>query len=169
MKIGTIENIFKFLQNNEGKEIPKKFLYSIKELKLIEELKNHPDGTQYRYNGKLDLFYSNIKKLPNDLYVVGSLDLGNCKQLTKLPDKLHVDGYFSIRDTNIEELPNNLYVDDDFDLDQTNIKELPDNLYVGRHLWIYNTPLARKYTDEEIYKIVASTGGQITGKISRNL
>jgi hypothetical protein len=28
-----------------------------------------------------------------------------------------------------------------------------------------NTPLAKKYTNEEIYEIVASTGGQIIGQI----
>jgi len=165
MKAETIKKILNFLKEKEDMEIPKKFFDSIGELKLIEELENHPDGTQYRYNGGLDLSYSKIKKLPNDLYVGGNLDLTNCKELTKLPDKIHVDGYFSIRDTNIEELPDNLYVDGGLDLVETNIKELPDKLYVGGQLWIYNTPLVEKYTDEEIRKIVTSTGGEIIGKI----
>jgi hypothetical protein len=32
--------------------------------------------------------------------------------------------------------------------------KLPDNLYVGIDLFIYNTPLANKYTDEEIREMV---------------
>jgi hypothetical protein len=49
------------------------------------------------------------------------------------------------------------------------LTEIPSNLYVGRSLFIDNTPLAKKYTNEQIREIVTSTGGQITGKISRNL
>jgi hypothetical protein len=52
-------------------------------------------------------------------------------------------------------------------LHETNITELPNNLYVDANLFIWNTPLADKYTDEEIYKIVASKGGKINGNIVR--
>jgi len=47
----------------------------------------------------------------------------------------------------------------------TNITELPNKLYVGGDLYINNTPLERKYTNEEIREIVTSTGGQIIGDI----
>ena len=168
MKTETIEKIFKFLQIKEGKEIPKKFLDSIKELKLIEELENHPDGTQYRYEVDLDLYdCEQLTKLPNDLYVDGWLGLVHCQQLTKLPDKLYVGKTLSITKTNIKELPDNLYVGGNLFLIGTSIEELPNNLYVGRNLFIGNTPLAKKYTDEEIYEIVTSTGGEIIEKIFR--
>jgi hypothetical protein len=49
----------------------------------------------------------------------------------------------------------------------TSIEEIPNNLYVGGDIYIYDTPLAKKYTDEEIYEIVTSTGGKIIGKIFR--
>ena len=142
MRIETIEKMFNFLKEKEGRELPKKW---VERLKLIKELETHPDDLQYRYNGNLSLFRSNITKLPNDLFVNGFLSLINCKEIRNLPDKLHVEGNLSIPDTNISELPN--------------------KLYVGRNFSIANTPLAEKYTDEEIRKIVASTGGQINGQI----
>ncbi len=145
MKIETIEKIFNFLEEKEGKGLPRELVKLITNPKLIKELENHPDGTQYRYKGDLDLSTTNITKLPNDLYVTGSLNLYECEQLTKLPD--------------------NLYVGDYLNISYTNITEFPDNLYVGFDLYIDGTPLAEKYTDEEIYKIVASTGGEIRGRI----
>ena len=75
------------------------------------------------------------------------MGLIDCTQLKKLPDNLHV-GY-------------HLY------LNAVDITELPNNLYVGGNLFINMTPLADKYTDEEIKDIVTSTGGNIEGKIIR--
>ena len=145
MKIETIENILNFLKEKEDKELPNKWFDFIKKLELAKEIENHPDGTQYRYEGTLNLINTNIKKLPNDLYVNGGLYLGG------LP---------------IKELPNNLHVTYELSLyNCKQITELPNNLHVGLNLFIRNTPLAKKYTDEEIYEIIASTGGQIKGII----
>jgi hypothetical protein len=147
MERETIENILNFLQNNEGKKLPKRWFDSLEKFKLVKKLENHPDHTQYRDENSLGLSRTNITKLPNDLYVDDYLNLDDCKKLTKLPYKLYVGGYFSIL--------------------RTNIGELPDNLHVGSNFYIKYTPLADKYTDEEIYKIVTSTGGEIVGKIIR--
>ena len=148
MKIETIEKILNFLKEKEGHELPKAWFDSIEKLKLIKELENHPDGIQYRYEGFLDVMDSNIKKLPNDLYVDRSLSLENCKQLTKLPNNLYVGGYLDL--TNCE-----------------HITELPDDLYIGWNLFIKETPLAKKYTNEQIREMITSKGGTIIGKIHR--
>ena len=145
MKRDTIENILNFLEEKEGKELPESWFDSIEKFKLIEELENHPDGTQYRYEDHLELNNSNITKLPNDLYVGGSLNLQNCTQLTKLPDNLYVSGSLG--------------------LDETNITEIPNNLYVGHSLFIKNTPLAKKYSNEKIREMITSKGGTIIGNI----
>jgi hypothetical protein len=166
MKTETIEKIFNFIKEKEGMKLPREWVKLIKP-KIIKELETHPDGTQYRYEGDLDLDGANITKLPNDLYVDGMLDLDDCEQLTKLPNKLYVVGNLSLSDTNIEELPTKLYVGNYLNISYTNITELPNNLYVGDDLYIYSTPLAKKYTDEEIYEIVASTRGKIRGEIYR--
>ena len=161
MKIETIEKIFKFLEKKEGKEVPNMWSF-------IHKIETHPDGVQYRYKYDLYLGYSNIRKLPNDLYVDGFLSLSNCSQLTKLPDKLHVEGDLFLKNCKqLTELPDNLYVKESLVLYGTNITELPNNLYVGWNLDIYNTSLAKKYTDEEIKDIVTSKGGTIKGRIIR--
>ena len=147
MERQTIENILNFLEEKEGKEVPNKWFESIKLFNLVQKLENHPDRTQYKHNGNLNLISSTIKKLPDNLYVGNSLGLIDCTQLKKLPDNLHV-GY-------------HLY------LNAVDITELPNNLYVGGNLFINMTPLADKYTDEEIKDIVTSTGGNIEGKIIR--
>ena len=208
MKKETIKNILNFLKEKEGKKLPYMWVRGIRVEELIQEFENHPDGAQYRYEGDLDLGYSNIRKLPNDLYVGGFLSLSNCSQLTKLPNKLYVDGFLSLsncteltilpNDLHVEtdldlrgciqitELPNNLYVGDSLyligceqitelpdnlhldvlNLDGTNITELPNNLYVNL-LSITGSLLAKKYTDDEIYEIIESTGGKIPERIYR--
>ena len=168
MNRNTIKNIFNFLKEKEGKEVPNKWVKLIKKLKLIKELEAHPDGTQFIYYNDLSLSNSNITQLPKDLYVTGDLHLRNCQDLTKLADKLHVGGHLDLTNCKqLTELPNNLYVEYSLDLNETNIEKLPNNLYVGRNLWLHNASLADKYTDEEIYEIVASTGGKINGRIIR--
>ena len=186
MDRNTIENILNFLKTNEDKELPRSWFDSIEKLKLIERLENHIGGIQFKHVGDLNLEGSNIRKLPKYLYVTGYLTLYDCKQLTELPDKLHVGGSFWIDDSNITELPdylhvgrsldlqdckeliklpNGLHVGESLDLRGTNISEIPNNLYVGVDLFIRDTPLAEKYTDEEIRNIITSKGGTIVGKI----
>ena len=140
----------------------------MKKLELIKELETHPDGTQYRYNGKLDLSYSNIKKLPNDLYVDGSLFLWDCVKLTELTDNLYVGKDLDLWGCEqLTKLPDNLYVDKSLTIIGTNIEDIPKNLYVGGDFNVADTPLAKKYTDQEIRDIVASTGGEIKWDIYR--
>jgi len=167
MEKETIKKIFDFLEEKEGMEIPHSLLISIEKLKLIQNLENHPDGTQYRYNGVLDLSGSNITKLPSDLYVNGFLNFNRCQQLTELPTKLHVEGGLNLMRTTIKKLPDNLYVGGTLWLYGTKIQDIPNNLYVGLNLHIENAPLANKYKDDEIREIVVSTSGEIRGKIYR--
>jgi len=167
MKTETIEKIFNFLEEKEGKEIPEAWFDLIKKLKLIKELENHPDGSQYKHNGNLNLSDTSIEELPNDLNIVGWLSLNNTK-IKKLPDDLYVGKHLTLYGCEqLTKLPDNLYVGGYLYLEQTNIEELPNNLYVGGNLFIRDTPLANKYTNEEIYKIVTSTGGQIIVDIIR--
>ena len=147
MKIETIENILNFLKEKEDKELPKKWFDSIEKLKLIYELENHPDGIQYRYEGDLNLNKTMISKLPNDLYVDGYLNLAYCQKLKKLPDNLHVVNDLGLRNTNITELPN--------------------KLIVGYNLYLWDTPLAQKYSSDQIREMIKSKGGMVIGKIHR--
>jgi hypothetical protein len=167
MKIETIENVLKFLEAKEGKKITDRMFHYIEKLKLIKELENHPDGTQYRHEGDLHLINSNITKLPNDLYVTGNCYLENSHQLKVLPIKLHVGGSLDLANcVYITELPDNLYVGNNLSLFRTKISNFPNNLYVETNIYLYNTPLANKYTTyNQMLKIFKSTGGKINGKI----
>ena len=142
MEKETIENIFTFLKTRERKEIPQEWINFKKKDKLIKELENHPNGIQYRYEGNLNLSYSNITKLPNDLYVSGELDLRGCKQLEKLPNNLYVKYSLDIIGCDqLTELPDKLHVGNHLDLRNLQITNLPNELYVGGLLVLKNTPL----------------------------
>ena len=119
--------------------------------------------------GDLRLDDTNIKKLPDNLYIDGYLELTNCKQLTKLPDNLRIiGGFLALENCEIViKLPDNLYVGEALIIIGTSIEEIPDNLYVGDDLYVYNTPLADKYTNEEIREMITSKGGTLIGKIYR--
>jgi hypothetical protein len=156
----TIENILNFLKEKENKEFPQKW-------NLIDKLENHPDDIQYKYEGDLELSNTNIKKLPNDLYVEGYLNLSNTN-ITKLPNDLYVEGgLFLMGCSQLTELPDELYVGGNLVLNDSNITELPYSLYVGTNLYTGNTPLANKHTDDEIIEMIDSNEGIIIGLIMR--
>ena len=67
----------------------------------------------------------------------------------------------------IKELPDNLYVGGNLGIGSTQIEDFPNNLYVRRDIGIRNSPLAKKYTDEEIRSNKNLNGGKFEGKIFR--
>ena len=161
MKTETIEKIFKFLEKKEGKEIPLNW-------NLIERLETYPDGTQFIYYDHLDLSDSNITKLPDDLYVAGLLNVRNSK-LIETPFHLYVVNTLILSyNKELIKISDKTHVGYDLDLRGCiKLRELPNDLFVGHDLYIQETPLAEKYTDDEIYGIIENNGGQIRGKIIR--
>ena len=93
-----------------------------------------------KVGGKLNLFYSQIEKLPDNLIVNGTLDLDTCKNLKSLPNGLKV--------TNL-------------DLRRTNITFLPSDLEVVGDLFLYYTPIADRYTEEQIREMAPGVKGII--------
>jgi hypothetical protein len=166
MKREAINKILNFLKENEGMEIPEAYLDLIsyedmvnkrnadeeEEIKkekadLIRMLENHPDDSQFRYDGNIDVSGTGIRKLPNDLYVGGYLNLEDCFRIRKLP--------------------NDLYVGDALLISNTNITNLPGKLYVGGNLFIRDSPFADNYTNEEVYGNIARNGDKMTCVIYR--
>ena len=94
-----------------------------------------------KVGGKLDLFYSQIEKLPDNLTVNGHLWLDGCKNLQSLPNGLKVKEILDLRDTNITSLPSDLEVDSS--------------------LVLYRTPIADMYTIEQIRKMIPNVKGYI--------
>ena len=111
--------------------------------------------------GYLDLSDSPIERLPDNLkHVGGSLDLSYTK-ITSLPNNLHVGDSLSLDQTPITSLPDNLHVGGYLDLANTPITSLPNNLHVDDGLYLNNTPLAREYTKEQIRAMVPGVKGGI--------
>jgi hypothetical protein len=99
-----------------------------------------------------------------DLMVKGNLDLKNTK-ITQLPDNLKVEGYLDLYDTKITQLPDNLKVEGNLYLNNTKITQLPDNLKVRGTLWLVVTPIAKKYSKDQIRQMIKDKGGYIKGDI----
>ena len=131
-----------------------------------ERAKNHLVVTQKKIQqyikdgskGDLNLSSTPITSLPDNLkYVGGDLNLIGSK-IISLPDDLEVKGHLDLSYTSITSLPNNLKVGNSLHLDYSEIKSLQDNLKVGRGLWILDTPLEDKYSDEEIRNLANIKG-----------
>jgi hypothetical protein len=104
--------------------------------------------------GYLDLSYSKIKKLPDKLEKIGeSLFLSNTL-IEFLPNNLIVNGCLYLSCSRIKKLPDNLKIGESLFLDVTSIEFIPENLSIGMDLSIYGTPLSKKYTKDEIRKMV---------------
>jgi hypothetical protein len=160
-------------RNLEKREEGLKRIHWRKVLKYIR------DGSR----GELFLPGTPLEYLPEGLISVGGRLTLSFSKIKKLPDKLKkIERSLWLRKTPIEYLPENLtYIGEDLDLTGSKIKKLPDNLKIGlslfsfetpleylpknlsigEDLYINNTPLSLKYTEDEIRKIVKHIGGKI--------
>ena len=137
MKEETLKKIFRFLEDKEQRKKPLKFKLLDNEQLTKEEL---------NVKGSLYLGGTNITQLPEGLEVAYSLGLELC--------------------VNLHSLPKGLKVGDWLGLEGSKVSSLPEGLEVGLLLFIKNTPLAEKHTDEEIREMIKP--GFIKGKIIRN-
>jgi len=94
-----------------------------------------------KVGGDLNLMHSQIEKLPDNFTVNGTLDLERCENLKSLPNGLKVGFHLDLRDTNLIFLPSDLEVEGD--------------------LYLYQTPIADIYTEEQIREMVPSVKGRI--------
>ena len=83
----------------------------------------------------------------------GDLDLNNLP-ITSLPNNLKVRGTLNLANTSITTLPDDLWVGVDLNLINTKITSLPEGLTVGGYLYLLETPIIKKYTKDEIRKMV---------------
>ena len=90
----------------------------------------------------------------------GDLDLENTP-ITTLPNGLKVDGYLNLYGTKITSLPNGLTVGGYLNLEDTPITTLSNDLTVGGYLYLAKTPISKKYSKEEIKKMVPGVKGDI--------
>ena len=148
----------KILIPRRSKEERDKKLINLTNKKLQQYIK---DGGR----GNLNLEDTLISSLPNNLLKVGGyLNLRNT-QITSLPDNLKVGESLYLSYTPITLLPNNLKVNGNLELFRCKINSIPDNLQIEKDLTIYGAPLNKKYTPEEIRKMIEDKGGYVKGDI----
>jgi hypothetical protein len=70
-------------------------------------------------------------------------------------------GNLNLSNTPIQSLPPGLKVGGDLNLENTPIQSLPPGLEVGGILYLGGTPISKKYTEEEIRKMVPGVKGDI--------
>jgi hypothetical protein len=70
-------------------------------------------------------------------------------------------GNLYLNNTPIQSLPNDLTVGGHLYLYDTPIQSLPNDLTVGGNLYLYGTPISKKYSKEEIKKMVPGVKGYI--------
>ena len=92
------------------------------------------DNLNIKVRRSLDLRYTQITSLPDNLSVEGNLYLANTP-IISLPDNLKVEGWLDLRNSQITSLPDNLSVGKSLDLINTKITSLPDNLSVGGEIY----------------------------------
>jgi len=114
----------------------------------------------------MELFMSNIYNLFKFLEKKKGTKTPFKFKLINAPDELtdeelNVEGSLDLFNTKITSLPNNLQVRGDLNLYNTPITSLPDNLKVRGYLVLLDTPLGKKYTKEEIKKIIEKKGGYV--------
>ena len=156
-----IAQFFKFLQDKEGKPVPLKLKF------LDPQTWGKPTNKDLNVEGRLDLRRTDIKELPQGLKVGGQLVLEGCTSLEKLPQDLKVGRGLDLENcTSLKELPKGLKVDRSLDLAGcTSLEKLPQGLKVGVDLYLTKTPIAQKYSKEQIRKMIEDGGGFVEGKI----
>ena len=76
-------------------------------------------------------------------------------------DDLQVTGDLDLYLSEVTSLPDNLTVGGTIDLRGSKITSVPNNLTVGGNLYLEFSPLAKKYTDAELKKMLPNVKGMI--------
>jgi hypothetical protein len=116
-------------------------------------------GNLTSVGGFLNLYKSNLKSLGNLTSVGGSLILYESK-IEDLGNLTSVGGNLILHGTKIEDLGNLTSVGKYLNLYGTKIEDLGNLTSVGGNLILRNTPLSKKYSEEEIRSMV-EVGGKV--------
>jgi len=136
---------------------------------IIDFLKYLESKGEKRVPIKVRLLYSD-KFSPfteKDLNIEGNLNL-SFTDIKSLPDNLKIGGNLSFTQSSIRTLPDNLTVEGSLDLTEEVINNsLPNNLKVEGRLYIrrWGTPLFKTKTIEEIKQEIEERGGYVRGGI----
>jgi hypothetical protein len=172
MEYKIIEKILAFLNDNEGKTQPEKWVNYKRSVEWKIQHNEPLTKKELNVTGGLDLANSKITSLPEGLRVRGHFWLENCTSLISLPKGLKVSRWLFLENcTSLESLPEGLEVGGNLNLTNcTSLTSLPEGLKVVKDLLIRNTFLA-KLSDDDLRKMVDPNRdgyGYIKGNIFRS-
>ena len=110
---------FNFIKSKTGRDLP-----PVVGIKLYPEKYNGFTFTEEMLNpmaSYLDLSFSKLKKLPDNLTVNGHFNISE-NPIEKLPNGLHVDWDLDIKGSGISFVGHNIYIGGDFVIDQTDLE-----------------------------------------------
>ena len=116
-------------------------------------------GNLISVDGNLDLYNSNIKSLGNLTSVGGDLNL-RASRIMSLGNLTSVGGELQLGATDIKSLGNLTYVGGDLNIEWSDIESFGKLKLVGKSLFIWNTQIYQKYSNEEIHDMI-DIGGMI--------
>ena len=115
----------------------------------------------------LKFFYTPDSLTSKDLNIKGDFDPG--MYITSLPNNLTVGGNLTLNYPNLKSLPDDLTVGGNLsiaDFGKNIIKSFPNNLNIGGRLNLkYSTFFKKKYSEDEIRKMIEDKGGSVKGDI----
>ena len=152
-----IYNLFKFIESNRPE-----YLAPLKFKLLYDPESITKKDLKVRHH--LSLYGTQITSLPDGLKVKGYIDLRGT-QITSLPEGLTVGRDLDLSDTSITSLPDGLTVGHSLSLTNTKITSLPNNLTIGGSLYLRGTQLSKRYSKDEISKMIQDKGGNVKGNI----
>jgi hypothetical protein len=199
--MANVYNFFKFLKDKANRDLPfqvklviapesitKKDLRVKKNLDITDpQIKKLPDNLTVI--GFLRIESDTIESLPENLTVTESLIIVNTPItrlpstlnvhnnivieggiLQTLPDNLKTNGSLLLKNVPLKQLPDNLEVNGSLGIDECPVEDIPKGLKIrGSVFGIRNTPLAQKYTKDEIMKMIIDRGGSYSGKIYNHI
>jgi hypothetical protein len=160
MKIIITENQYKRLFEEEKILNIPGLHYFNNDWNLLMDVLNSRGNPKWKISDSLYLRYNkDVTDLNNLIYVGGYLDLYDTP-IKSLGNLQSVGGYLYLKGTNIKSLGELKSVGGHLDLEKSNIISLGELKSVGGYLDLSGTPLSKKYTKEEIRKMV-NVGGDI--------
>lgn len=162
-----LKKVFAFIEEKKGYEIPFRFKVQSgipieldvhhKGTLVLSGYKNESLGDLKSVEKDLHLDKSTVKSLGNLERVGGSLYLMN-SEIQSLGNLKYVGNNLSLNNCKIQSLGNLEYVGGVLTAMRSEIESLGNLRYVGGGLTLNNTPLSKKYTEDEIRQMVDVKG-----------
>jgi len=110
------------------------------------------------FGGNWNLLQKFLKSKGNPPYTIGGDLILKGSPIASLGNLISVEGFLTLKGSSIESLGNLTSVGGDLYLTNSSVTSIGKLSYVGNSLFLFDTPLSKKYTEEEIRQMVNVSG-----------